>query len=182
MTRTRGIASTSLVLALLALAAFLAPAATGREGARVLDGGRPSAVAAGGGYTTGLLRRHNSERRRHGLRRLRANRYLRRAARAHARDMVRGHYFGHVSRNGRDVVDRVAATPYGRGAFAVQENLYWWSPKRSPAAVVRAWMGSAVHRANILDGRFRQFGAAVVMRTPFGRRGVTVVAVYGTRR
>jgi uncharacterized protein YkwD len=182
MTRTPGIASASLTLALFALLAVLtAPAVAGGEEARALDSDRGPAVSAGGGYATALLRHHNAERSRRGVRRLKSNRYLRRAARAHARDMVRSHYFGHVSRSGRDVVDRVRSTPYGRSGFAVQENLYWWSPKRSPVAVVRAWMRSAVHRANVIDRRWRQFGAAAVMRTPFGRRGVTVVAVYGTR-
>jgi uncharacterized protein YkwD len=96
--------------------------------------------------------------------------------------MVRRHYFGHVSRSGRNVVDRVATTNYSRGArFVVQENLYWWSRKRSPASVLTAWMGSAVHRANILNPGWRQFGVATVMRSPYGRGGVTVVEVFGTR-
>ena len=57
------------------------------------------------------------------------NRKLTRAARRHARDMVRHHYFGHFSPANRDVVDRVASTGYNRGRrFAVQENLYWWKP------------------------------------------------------
>jgi uncharacterized protein YkwD len=96
--------------------------------------------------------------------------------------MVRGHYFGHVSRGGRDVVDRVAGTSYGRRArFTVQENLYWWNRRRSPAAVVSAWMGSSVHKANVLHPGFRQVGVATVMRSPYRRGGVTVVAVYGSR-
>jgi uncharacterized protein YkwD len=76
----------------------------------------------------------------------------------------------------------VAATNYARGGrFSVQENLYWWSRKRSAAAVVGAWMASSVHRANILHPGWRQFGVAAVMDSPYGRRGVTVVGVYGTR-
>jgi uncharacterized protein YkwD len=95
--------------------------------------------------------------------------------------MVRHHYFGHFSRSGRSVVDRVGATRYGRGRyFAANENLYWWSTRRSAAAVVGAWMGSAVHRANVLHPRMRQFGIAVVRHSPFGRGGVTVVGVYAT--
>ena len=129
-----------------------------------------------------LFRLQNAERRRHGLRRLPASRKLARAARRHARDMVRRHYFGHVSR-GRDVVDRVASTGYGRGRrFAAQENLYWWKPRQSPRVVLRAWMESPVHRANILNPGWTHFGLATVMRSPFGRGGVTVVGVFGKQR
>jgi uncharacterized protein YkwD len=129
-----------------------------------------------------LYRLQNAERRRHGLRRLPSSRKLARAARRHARDMIRKHYFGHVSRSNRDVVDRVAATGYNRGGrFAAQENLYWWSPRRSAAQVLRAWMASAPHRANILGPDWDHFGLAVVMRSPFGRGGITVVGVFGRR-
>jgi uncharacterized protein YkwD len=128
-----------------------------------------------------LARLQNAERRRHGLRRLPSSSKLRSAARRHARDMVRRHYFGHVSPANRDVVDRVGATGYNRGRFAAQENLYWWKPRQRPAAVLRAWMGSAAHRANVLNPGWSHFGLAVVMRSPFGGGGVTVVGVYGRR-
>jgi uncharacterized protein YkwD len=148
-----------------------------------LGAGNVVAARRARGFARQVLRLQNAERRRHGLRRLAVSRSLNRASRRHARDMVRRHYFGHFSRGGRNVVDRVASTRYGRKrGFAVQENLYWWSPKRSAAAVVRAWMSSAVHRANLLNGGWRQFGVGVVMRSPDGRGGVTVVGVYGARR
>jgi uncharacterized protein YkwD len=139
--------------------------------------------SASAGFTRALVRVQNSERARHGLRHLRVSTALRRAARRHARDMVRRHYFGHVSRGGSDVVDRVAVTNYGRGAgFAVQENLFWWSVRRSPSAVLNAWLGSSAHRANVLGGRWRQIGVAAVMHSPYDSGGVTVVAVYGISR
>lgn len=173
MTRAPGIFFASFLAVLL-----MAPAGLADPGARQ----EPTARAAGSGFPGKVLRRQNAVRRGHGLGRLRVSRHLNRAARRHVRDMTRRHYFGHVSRAGRDVVDRVAATPYGRRTFSVQENLYWWSKRRSPAAVVRAWMGSAVHRANVLHRGWRQFGVAAVMRSPFGRGGITVVGVYGKRR
>jgi uncharacterized protein YkwD len=128
-----------------------------------------------------LARLQNAERRRHGLRRLPLNRKLARAARRHARDMVHRHYFGHMSPANRDVVDRVGVTGYNRGPFTAQENLYWWRPRRSPAVVLRAWMASATHRANILNPAWNHFGVAVVMRSPFGGGGITVVGVFGRR-
>jgi uncharacterized protein YkwD len=129
-----------------------------------------------------LARLQNAERRRHGLRRLPSHRKLARAARRHARDMIRKHYFEHVSRGNRNVVDRVAATGYNRGGrFAAQENLYWWNPRRSAAEVLQAWMASPPHRANILGPNWDHFGLAVVLRSPFGRGGITVVGVFGRR-
>lgn len=138
------------------------------------------ATAHPGGYAKALFRLQNAERRRNGLRPLRSSSKLSRAARAHARDMVRRHFFGHVS-HGRDVVDRVASTGYGHGRFAAQENLYWWRPRSSPQVVLGAWMASATHRANILNPTSRNFGLAVLMRSPFGGGGVTVVGVFGRR-
>jgi uncharacterized protein YkwD len=186
MARDRRIASASFAAALAAVVVgFAPPPPSGADEAASASPERQGTAVATRNprrFLNALLRLQNAERRRHGLRRLKVSRNLNRAARRHAHDMVRRHYFGHVSRDGRDVVDRVAVTGYGRGArFAVQENLYWWSPKRSPAAVVNAWMGSSVHRANMLHSRWHQFGVAAVMRSPYGRRGITVVGVYGTR-
>jgi uncharacterized protein YkwD len=188
MARARGIAFASL--AAVAMAVVLTMIAGAQRGgvsdvAHAAAGERTGGVVAARSATRfawALARLQNRERRRHGLPRLKVSRDLNRAARRHARDMVRRHYFGHVSRSGRDVVDRVAATNYAHGGrFSVQENLYWWSAQRSPAAVVNAWMGSSVHRANILHSGWRQFSVAAVMDSPYGRRGVTVVGVYGAR-
>ena len=79
------------------------------------------------------------------------------------------------------MVDRVAATGYNRGRFAAQENLYWWKWGRSPTVVLRAWMASSTHRANILGTDWNHFGVATVMRSPFGGGGITVVGVFGRR-
>ena len=96
--------------------------------------------------------------------------------------MIRHHYFGHVSPANRDGRRRVASTGYSRGRrFAVQENLYWWKPRRSPNSVLKAWMASATHRANIVNSAWSHFGLAAVMRSPFGGGGITVVGVFGKR-
>jgi uncharacterized protein YkwD len=188
MARFRQIACASLAVAILATAAacLAAPETAGAAGGPLTShphGVDSVAVAERKrSFTRRLLRLHNAERRRHGLPALRTSRKLRRAARKHARDMVRRHYFGHVSFGGRNVVDRVASTRYGRRTgFLAQENLFWWSRKRSAAAVLGAWLGSPAHRANVLHGGVRQFGVGVVRRSPFGGGGVTVVGVYGAR-
>jgi uncharacterized protein YkwD len=184
MARVRLIKPASLCAALTVVVLMLGvPGTAGAGGgARSAHGDRAGrATISGRGFATRLLRLQNAERGRRGLPRLSVSRDLDRAARRHARDMVRHHYFGHFSHAGRNVVDRVASTRYGHGRhFAAQENLFWWSTRRSAAAVVAAWMGSAVHRANVLRRGFHQFGIAVVRRSPYGRGGVTVVGVYAT--
>jgi uncharacterized protein YkwD len=159
----------------LSVAGLSVPQNAGADDAARVTGG-PA------GFARTLARLQNAERRRHGLRSLAPNRKLARAARRHARDMIRRHYFGHVSPAHRDVVDRVASTGYNRGRrFAAQENLYWWKPSRSPSVVLSAWMASATHRANILNPAWSHFAVATVMRSPFGGGGITVVGVFGRR-
>ncbi len=104
----------------------------------------------------------------------------------HSLDMVDRQYFGHVSKSGRDVVDRLTRTGYLGGAqtWAVGENLAWGSGSRStPRRIVKAWMGSPGHRHNILNARFREIGIGVVSGTPANRaeRGATYTTTFGTR-
>ena len=111
----------------------------------------------------------NAERGRRGLRRLRTSDRLSAAARRHARDMVRHRYFSHVSRSGASFVERIRRTGYLRSArrWAVGENLAWGSGERStPRSIVRAWMESPGHRANILAPSFREIGIGLALGAP----------------
>jgi uncharacterized protein YkwD len=128
-----------------------------------------------------LINKHRSRR---GMRKLRLNARLSEAARRHTVDMVRRNYFGHVSKSGSDVVDRLNRTGYMRGARAwtVGENLAWGSGTRStPRQIVAAWMHSPGHRANILQRRFREIGMGVVLQAPKGS-GATYTTTFGSRR
>jgi uncharacterized protein YkwD len=53
----------------------------------------------------------------------------------------------------------------------------------TPAAIVASWMKSPGHRANILDGRFRDSGMGVVAKAPSrytgGQRGATYTQQFG---
>ena len=132
-----------------------------------------------------LLCLHNAERRAHGLRPLRASGALGAAARRHAHDMARRKYFGHVTTGGRTVLDRVRVTGYGRrGRISAGENLFYClRPLPSPARVMAAWMASPGHRQQILNPAWHELGIGTIMRPPVrGRGGVTVVAVFGSRR
>jgi uncharacterized protein YkwD len=111
----------------------------------------------------------NQERGRRGLRRLSLNKRLSNAAEGHSRAMVRNNFFSHDSLSGADFIDRIRRAGYlhRAGSWAVAENLAWGSGSRSaPAAVVRSWMNSPGHRANILTGRYREIGIGVVEGAP----------------
>src|SRR5918999_4092295 len=113
----------------------------------------------------------NAERRRRGLRPLRRDRRLARAARRHARDMDARNYFNHTSRSGASFVDRIRRAGYLRGArgWSVGENLAWGTGGLgTPQAIVRAWMNSPGHRDNILNGRFREIGVGISPGAPVG--------------
>ena len=124
----------------------------------------------------------NRVRARHGLRPFTLNRKLSRAARRHSRDMVRHRYFAHDSRDGRSPFDRMRATRYvpRNASWWLGENIAWGSGSLSqPAAIVRAWMHSPPHRANILSRRFRDIGVGIVARAPNGGRGATYTTDFG---
>jgi uncharacterized protein YkwD len=108
----------------------------------------------------GLVAEINSVRVSHALPKLRVDRRLVRAARAHSRDMLRRQYFAHGDFAGRIASFRV----HGR-IFA--ENLVWGSGVMSAGTEVAQWLASPPHRANLLDPRLRRVGVA----TPIGSFG-----------
>ena len=127
----------------------------------------------------------NAERARRGLRRLRPNGRLARAAVRHGHDMVRRGYFAHDSLDGRDFATRIRATGYLHRAvgWTVGENLAWGSSVRgTPRMIVAAWMASPPHRRNILNRRFTAVGIAVVRGAPADvSDGATYVTDFGHR-
>ena len=102
--------------------------------------------------------------------------------------MVDRGYFSHESRDGRDFVDRIVRARYVRMSdpgWLLGENLAWGAGRlASPREIVRAWMASPGHRANVLRRRFRDVGIAVVAGTPVEGTGVgaTYATDFGRRR
>ena len=123
----------------------------------------------------------NERRANNGVRKLRHNQRLAKAARAHAADMVRRDYFAHTAPGGVSFVDRIMRQRYvepGQG-WTLGENLAWGSYQlATPKSIVRSWMNSPGHRANILNGRFREIGIGVVDGAPV--RGTENAATYAT--
>jgi uncharacterized protein YkwD len=85
------------------------------------------------------------------------------AAAGHAQDMATHDYFSHTSRDGRTFVDRIRAAGY---PVPRSENIAAGQP--TVAAVMDAWMGSAGHRANILDCSAVAMGAASAQGGSYG--------------
>jgi uncharacterized protein YkwD len=133
--------------------------------------------------TTCLL---NVERHKRGRASLRHNAGLALAGQRHARDMVARRYFAHVSRSGTEFMTRIRRTGYLRGAghVVLGENLAWGGGGlATPRQIVRSWMHSPGHRANILQPRFREVGIGVVRSLPVAGRsgGATYAAEFGRR-
>lgn len=125
---------------------------------------RKTATAA-----TSLLQAVNQTRRANGLRPLRLDSALVRAARSHSAEMLRGDYFAHG-----DFHDRMVAF-HVRGPVA-GENLAWGNgPYARAASIVREWLASPEHRANLLHGGWTRIGIGVSSGTFLGNAGASVV-------
>jgi uncharacterized protein YkwD len=100
--------------------------------------------------------------------------------------MVASRFFSHTAPGGVSMTDRIRRSGYLRsaGSWAIGENLAWGTGSfGSPRGAVQAWMNSAGHRANLLNGRFRDAGIGVALGTPTGgRSGATFTVNFGMRR
>jgi len=132
-----------------------------------------------------ILCLHNAERRSRGLRALRLNPRLTRAASGHASAMVSRKFFAHDTPGGGDVVSRARRVGYipRRGRWTVGENLGFGSgPLGTPGKIMDAWMNSPGHRANVLTRGFEEIGIGIAIGAPVGGGGgVTYTTVFGAR-
>ena len=133
-----------------------------------------------------LLCSINSVRRRSGLRGLRANARLRRAATAHSNSMVGRRYFSHTAPGGGVMITRLRRVRYlPARRWLVGENLATGrSHAGTPLSLVRAWLRSPPHRANLLERSFREVGLGLAPGQPTASRtrGITCTANFGFRR
>ena len=110
----------------------------------------PSLAFAQGAWQDNLVAHHNAQRA--GLPALVRDARLDRAAQLHAENMARQGRMSHVL-DGRGVGARVCAEGVCR--IGVAENIA--AGQRSTGEVMRSWMASPGHRANI-QGRYRFIG------------------------
>ena len=133
-----------------------------------------------------ILCLHNQIRANRGLPLLRENARLRRAAAAHSADMVSRGFFEHTTPSGVTMVDRIMATRYAspRVGWAFGENLAWGTGSlATPRLIMKAWMESSGHRANVVRRAYREIGIGVVTGVPSDRdAGATYTADFGVVR
>lgn len=182
-----------LITTVLALLALSTPASAAPSPARAAAAACPGAhqPPTTGPRTVKAIRcLVNRERRARGLAPLRIDPRLARAARGHARDMVHRRYFSHVAPGNVTFVDRIKRQRYTAGArrWVVGENLAWGTGKlATPAQIVRGWMRSAGHRANILSPSFREIGIGIARGVPVAAAakgnlpGATFTTTFGAR-
>jgi uncharacterized protein YkwD len=133
-----------------------------------------------------ILCLHNAIRSEHGLPALKANPRLRDAAESHSENMVSRGFFDHTTPSGVTMVDRILRSRYTNRnqAWTLGENLAWATgTMATPRGVVKMWMNSPGHRANILKRAYREIGVGVVTGTPTGSNaGATYTTDFGVVR
>lgn len=118
----------------------------------------------------------NQERLKQGLAPLTINPTLSQAAQMKAGDMFAFNYWAHNSPSGRTPWDFFKQAGY-RYVYA-GENLA--RDFQNSEAVVEAWMNSSSHKDNIVNGKYREIGLAVVNGTLGGVETTLVVQMFGT--
>lgn len=150
-----------------------APAPTAPDGgpadaARTPDAFAPPDVPAPDAHTPPLvgcddpveqevIRLVNASRTSMGLGAVRCDPAMTAVAREHSSDMCTRGYFSHTGLDGRDPFDRLRDGGVRFGAAG--ENIA--QGQRSADAVHTAWMNSAGHRRNILDGDYARIGVGL---------------------
>ncbi|NDU77494.1 CAP domain-containing protein [Actinomadura sp. DSM 109109] len=148
------------------------PKSTAAKPSRTRKSSRPDAPATPGGGTTpgggsggsggssdpetSVVSLTNAERAKHGCPALRNDARLATAARRHSQDMAANNYFDHTSRNGDSPWKRMEDAGYDSPGA---ENIAKGYPTAS--AVVKGWMDSPGHRANILNCGLRAIGVGM---------------------
>ena len=131
-----------------------------------------STTSAAAGLTRAearLLRDLNDVRAAHGLAPLRYDPRLQRAARAHSRDMLVTQLFQHGSFGERMLRFDVTGSVIG-------ENIAWGNgPLGSASGILRAWLQSPEHRANLLRPGYTRIGIGDLGGPFLGYTGAHVV-------
>ncbi|KAL3665508.1 hypothetical protein V7S43_009543 [Phytophthora oleae] len=138
------------VIAYLLVAAAVSEAANLRQAKRNLQ-----TYTQSDDYFSAMLYRVNQERVTRGLPALCTNKKLQDAAQRHSDDQAENNYMDHTGTDGTSITDRVSEAGYDWGSVA--ENIAAGQPDVD--SVMKTWMNSPGHRANIL-GEYTMFGTA----------------------
>jgi uncharacterized protein YkwD len=155
-------------------AAAAAPDVDGCAGSQL----RPS-PANGAQVHAATLCLLNAQRARAGASPLTDNAQLQSAAEAQSLDMATRKFFEHRNPDGVQPAARILHAGYP--PILVGENLAWGEAWRStPAEIVKSWMGSPGHRANILQSRYREIGIGLAYAAPQPQDVPKQAAIYTT--
>ena len=171
------------LLAVLVVAALAAPSAALAGDCQGADA-RPAAdnLPQIAQTTLCLL---NAERAAKGLSAVSEQPQLTTASTAYSALMVSEQFFAHVSPEGSELTDRLTGVGYlgNPGSWIVGENIAWGeSYLATPGSIVKAWMNSPPHRANILNGDYSDIGLGIAVGTPASSNpGATYTTDFGHR-
>ncbi|GIG57003.1 hypothetical protein Lfu02_13750 [Longispora fulva] len=118
---------------------------------------RGAARAPGDSREAQVLTLVNAERKTAGCQAVTADSRLAVAARMHSADMIKRNFFDHTNPDGKSPGERIAAAGFTGPAWG--ENIA--AGQRDPASVMKAWMNSPGHKANILNCKFKYLGVGV---------------------
>jgi len=175
----------------LAIVGALTPAAAWAKpqgGVAPLSANAPNVLTRAPVLEGELFAALNKVRVAHGLRPFRFSTNLRAAAARHSTEMGRLGFFSHASPGGGAFWRRIAWYYPARGYrdWSVGENLEYASPSLVAADVVRDWLRSPPHRANVLSSRWRDGGIGAVFVAPapgiYGDLPTTIVTLDVGRR
>ena len=168
-------AATALVACLLVLSAFAASAESAAASS-CSGAGAQASSASPGKLRSALLCLVNHKRTANGLRALKVDRKLQKAATRHARDMVRNNYFAHQRPGGPDLTARLHRAGWHGHSWG-ETIAYGCGFSGSPRATLRMWMHSPLHKAIILSGSYGHGGLGVTESAPCGDGSMWVLDV-----
>jgi hypothetical protein len=124
----------------------------------------------------GVIEWTNAQREKNGLPKLKENAKLNLSAELKVQDMFLQQYFAHNSPSAEGVADLAEKANYQ--FIAIGENLALGNFENNEA-LVRAWMDSPGHRANILNNRYQEIGVMVLKGTFEGKSTWLAVQHFG---
>ncbi len=124
---------------------------------------------------SGLVPLINAQRAASGVSALGINSQLQSSAIAKVQDMCRNNYWAHISPSGRTMTSFITMAGYSYSAIA--ENLA--NGYMTDSSVFSGWMGSSIHRANLLNSSYKHIGVASMQCTIDGESTTLTVAHFG---
>jgi uncharacterized protein YkwD len=167
--KTRTLAFIAVAFALLTLLVAAGPAAQSARAVNACEawGNLQSPTTAQA--REAILCLLNRERNSRGLRDLKVSTKLQAAAQKHNDYMQKKRCFDHQCPGEKSLTGRLESIGWitrGLNAWAYGENIAWGSGRLgSPASIVRSWMNSSGHKANILSNKFDEIGVGYTAGT-----------------